>query len=117
MRRAALRIVCGRCSRRRTRIARDARRIGSFNKLVGTNEKRQRYLTLELFRDFQVDEQLKLSRLLDRQVRRFSTLEDSFNVKRSPEIQVDVVRAIGNQGAFSCSCWKSEDGGEAMAVC
>jgi hypothetical protein len=47
----------------------------------------------ELLRDFQVDKQLKLGRLLDRQVRRFCTLEDSFDVKGNPEIQADVVRA------------------------
>jgi hypothetical protein len=48
----------------------DFARRASFHYLVGAGEQRRRHLDPERLRSLEVDEKLKLGRLMDRQVRR-----------------------------------------------
>ena len=50
-----------------------------FDHLIGAGEQRRRHGEVELFRSFQIDNQLKFRRYLDRHFRRICAFEDAIN--------------------------------------
>jgi hypothetical protein len=78
-----------------------------LDQLVGTNEERQWYFKPKYLRRPEVDEKLDLGRLLDGEIGGLRALEDPVNVKGSPAVHVEVIRAIPDQSALRCRYWPS----------
>ena len=83
---------------RRLRMASSAT-MQRHTRLLRTDRQIARYLELERFGGFQVDHQLELRRLLDRQIAGFRALEDLVHVCGGTPEQVGTVWPIGHKTA------------------
>src|SRR5262249_22912297 len=86
----------GRLNGAGARRPRDGRE-GLFDHLVGAGEKRLRYREAKRLGGLEVDDQLELGRLLNRQIGRFRPFENPGHVFRAAPTVVQVVYAVGNQ--------------------
>src|SRR3954462_10171582 len=87
-----------RAERERSRVqARETQGV-SFDHLVGAGEERGRNGEAECFGRLQVEDKIKPSWLLDRDVARFRAAQDFINVVGGAPEQVRKVRSIGHQG-------------------
>src|SRR5437870_5551081 len=69
----------------------------SFNHLVGAREQRWRHVEAERPRRLEVDDQLQLARLYNRQVRRLSTFEDAAHIGADLTIRIQRVGPVAHQ--------------------
>src|SRR2546425_10499175 len=90
--------VCERATTTSARLQAGQRsRAASLNHLVGAQQQLARYGDTDRFRGLQVDHELELSRLLDRQIAGFRAFEDLVDVGRRAVIEIRIVSTIGNQ--------------------
>jgi hypothetical protein len=66
--------------RRRAAKRRDERAADSFNDLVGGSEQLRRHVKAKRLRGFEVDNQLELGRLLNRDIARFRPVQNLINI-------------------------------------
>ena len=96
----ALMRILGRRARRRS-IGKTANTPNLFDDLIRPREKLRRNRQSDLFRRLQVDDKLKLRRLLHRQISRFGAFQESCPRKqRRLPIEVIVVRPVGHETAL-----------------
>jgi hypothetical protein len=67
--------------------------LPSLDHLIRPREKFRRECQSDLFRSFQIDHELKLCRLLHRQINRFDTFQDLIHVNSRAPIEVIEVRS------------------------
>jgi hypothetical protein len=70
-----------------------------FNHLVGALRQRLRDFQAERLRGVEVDDQLELGGLLDRQLARFRALEDLVHIDRGAPEEITVIRAVAHETA------------------
>src|SRR4051812_10779616 len=71
----------------------------SLDHLVGASEQRRGHGEPEFFGRLEVNDELKLGRLFDRESRRVGTLENLVDVGRCPTVKVWVAYAVRHQAA------------------
>src|SRR6478609_689887 len=76
-----------------------AAKASLFNHLVDTGEQCGRHSKSERLSGLEVDDQLKFGGLLNRELSRFRSLENTINISRSLLPQVVIVGPIRNQAA------------------
>src|SRR5262249_9724877 len=69
----------------------------SLNELVGSQQKRLRDRQAERLRCLEVDDQIELGRLLDRQIGGLGPLEDPINVNRRSSLHLRNIYPIGHE--------------------
>src|SRR5262245_16407720 len=74
----------------------------SLDHLVGRLQKWHRDSEAKRLRSFEIDDEFVFGRLLDRQVTRFDTFEDTIDVSSGLPEHVSFVRPIRNQSAIPC---------------
>ena len=72
----------------------------SLNHLIRPREQFRRECQSDLLRRLQVDDELKLRRLLHRQISRFGAFQDLVHVNSRAPIEVIVVRPVGHEAAL-----------------
>src|SRR5205823_2493706 len=87
----------------------------SFDHLVGAGEKGLRHRQAERLRGLNVDDQLELGRLLDRQIGRLGAFEDLAGVSAQLAPYADETSAIANQAAGLDKFTKSIDRRDGVA--
>src|SRR5205085_7312252 len=70
-----------------------------FDHLVGEREQFWRYGQAERVRSLEIDHEIELGRLLNRQVRGLGATDDPVHVRRGAPMQVGRIDAIGDQSA------------------
>src|SRR5215475_9810203 len=70
-----------------------------FDHFVGAGEQRGRYCEIKRLRGLEIDDELKFGGLLNRELVRFSSLENTINISRSLLPQGVIVDPIRNQPA------------------
>src|SRR5262245_55195266 len=85
-----------------------------FDHLVGAGDERRRYVETDRFGGGEVDDELKLGGLLDRQVAWLFTLEDTIDIGRGLPISIEHFRPIGHQPSARCEVAERINCGQAV---
>src|SRR5262245_36776215 len=80
----------------------------SLNHSVRTKEHRFRNRQSDLFRRFEIDDELELSRLLHREISWFGAFQNLVNVGGSASVQVGEARAVAHKAPSLYIFWKGE---------
>src|SRR5262249_362047 len=80
----------------------------SLNHSVRTKEHRFRNRQSDLFRRFEIDDELELSRLLHREIGWFGAFQNLVNVSGSAAVQVGETRAVAHKAPSLHIFWKGE---------
>src|SRR5262249_29724071 len=86
-----------------------------FDHLVGAREQQRRNVETDRFGGGEVDDELKLGGLLDRQIAWFFTLEDTIDIGRGLPISIEHFRPIGHQPSAHCEVAERINCGQAVA--
>src|SRR5262249_31775972 len=87
------------CPRERTNSTRRSKRTTLFDHLVGAAEQRERERDAERLRSLEVDDQLHLCCLLDRQISRLFAFENSSGVNADLTIVIRLTGSVAQQAA------------------
>src|SRR5262245_29910573 len=82
--------------------------------LVGEREQRPRYVDAQCPRGLEINDKLKLSRLLNRQVAWPFALKDAIDIGCRLPVRLEYFRPIGHQAAIRCEVAERIDCGQAI---
>src|SRR5262249_44193095 len=89
----------------------------SLNHSVRTKEHRLRNRQSDLFRRFQIDDELEFSWLLHREIGWFGAFQNLINVSGSAAVQICEARAVAHKAPSLYIFWKGEHRWEPTLCC